>query len=228
MNHISRITGVLCGLFVWMAVVPESSAAGKGRWQNLLKHDDLSAWRRYCGTGFPQEGWEVKEGCLHLLRGGKGGELVTVEQFDNFEFEWEWKIVSRGNNGIKYFVTEARPDAPGPEYQMIDDAVIPDAKHQTAAFYDVLPVTGKKKLNPPGEWNKSRLVVQGLHVEHWLNGVKVLSYELDSPEVKAGLANSKFKNAPGFGEKIKGHLLLTNHDRETWFRAMRIRTLPPK
>lgn len=223
MKRILRGVGGVCGLVAFLAMVPAASAADKGRWRSLFDGKDVSAWRAYGGTGFPKAGWEVKDGCLHLLRGGKGGELVTVEQFDNFEFEWEWKLLPRGNNGIKYFVTEARPESPGPEYQMIDDAVIPDAKHQTAAFYDVLPVSGKKKLNPPGAWNKSRLVVRGQRVEHWLNGVKVLTYELDSAEVRAGLAKSKFKNAPGFGDKIKGHLLLTNHDKETWFRHLRIR-----
>ena len=152
----------------------------------------------------------------------------TVETFDNYEFEWEWKLAPKANNGIKYLVTETRLDTPGPEYQMVDDATVTNPIHQTASFYDVLPVHVPTKLNPPGEWNKSRLVIQDQHIEHWLNGMKVLSFELGSAEVKAALAKSKFKKTPGFGEKIKGHILLTNHHNETWFRNMRLRELPAK
>ena len=92
----------------------------------------------------------------------------------------------------------------------------------------LLPYRDTVDLKPPGEWNKSRLVIQGQHIEHWLNGVKVLSFELGSAEVKAALAKSKFKNTPGFGKKIKGCILLTNPHNETWFRNMRLRELPAK
>jgi hypothetical protein len=146
-----------------------------------------------------------------------------VELFTDFELRWEWRIGPDGNNGIKYLVTEDRPSSPGHEYQMIDDAILPDPKHQTASFYDVLPPQTKPRVNPPGTWNESRIVIRGQHVEHWLNGDKVLAYELGSPEVRAAIAKSKFKEARGFGEKIKGPILLTNHQRETWFRNIRIR-----
>jgi len=111
---------------------------------------------------------------------------------------------------------------------MVDDATTSGRNHQTASFYDVLATQIPTKVNPPGEWNQSRIVVQGRRVEHWLNGVKVLSYELGSDEVKAALAKSKFRQAAGFGDKIKGHILLTNHHGETWFRNLRLRELPEK
>ena len=206
-----------------------ASAAEPGPWRALFDGHDPSAWRGYCQKDFPKSKWVVEDGCLHLLKNSThGGELVTVEAFDNYEFEWEWKIAPKANNGIKYFVTEARPDAPGHEYQMIDDSLEARPKHQTASFYDVLATQVPTNVKPPGEWNQSRLVIQGKHVEHWLNGVKVLSYELGSAEVKAALASSKFKNAPGFGDKIKGHILLTNHYGETWFRNLRLRELPAR
>ena len=213
---------------VGFSSVLAASAEEPGAWRVLFDGHDTSAWRTYTGTNFPKTGWVVEEGALHLMPGGKGGELVTRETFDNFEFEWEWKIAPKANNGIKYLVTEARPNTPGPEYQMVDDATMPDPKHQTASFYDVLPPQVPAKSKPPGEWNRSRLVIQGKHIEHWLNGEKVLAFELGSPEVKAALAKSKFKNAPGYGEKIKGHILLTNHHDETWFRNLRVRDLPAK
>ena len=203
-------------------------AAESDGWQVLFDGKDTSAWRTYRGKEFPKAGWVVEDGCLHLQPGGKGGDLVSVATFDNFEFEWEWKLAPKANNGVKYFVTESRPSAPGHEYQMVDDSTMSNPIYQTATFYDVLPVQVPTKVKPPGEWNHSRIVVEGDHVEHWLNGVKVLNYELGSAEVKAALAKSKFKNQPGFGDKIKGHLMLTNHHDETWYRNLRLRELPSK
>ncbi len=195
-------------------------------WRALLGADTTNHWRTFGGTGFPQAGWVLENGVLHLQPGGKGGELVSVQTFDNFELEWEWKIAARGNNGLKYLVTESRPSAPGHEYQMVDDATTTNPKYKTATFYDVLPVQVPVPPNSPGQWNQSRLVIRGNQVEHWLNGTKVLSYELGSAATQATLAKSKFRDFPGFGAKIKGHLLLTNHQDEAWYRNLRIRELP--
>jgi hypothetical protein len=100
-------------------------------------------------------------------------------------------------------------------------------KWQTAAFYDVLPATNRT-IKPVGEWNQARVLVQGNHVEHWLNGAKVLEYELGGETVKAAVAGSKFKGVAGFGTKIKGHILLQDHGDEIWFRDLKIRELPPQ
>lgn len=197
-----------------------------GPWRVLFDGHDTSAWRTFGGKEFPKEGWLVEDGCLHLLPDSRGGQLVTKDTFDNYEFEWEWRITPRGNNGVKYLVTEARPGTPGPEYQMVDDTTTRDPRFQTASFYEVLAPQVKPPVHPPGEWNRSRLIVNGNQVEHWLNGVKVLAYELGSPEVKAGVARSKFKDVPGFDQKIRGHILLTDHHSETWYRNLRIRELP--
>jgi len=211
----------LCGL--------AGHAGEPGPWRVLFGGQDTSVWRGYGQKEFPKTGWVVEDGCLHLLPSkSNGSELVTVETFDNFEFEWEWRLAPKGNNGVKYLVTEARPNAPGHEYQMVDDTTASGPIHRTASFYDVLPTQIPTKVNPPGEWNRSRIVVQGRHIEHWLNGAKVLSYQLGSDEVKAALAKSKFRQAAGFGDKIKGHILLTNHNGETWFRNLRLRELPGK
>ena len=213
----------LTALLAGCATSPRS-----GKWQALFNGHDTTAWRAFCGKDFPETGWDVQDGCLHLRPGGKGGDLVTRDTFDNYELEWDWRILPGGNNGVKYLVSESRPNTPGPEYQMIDDATVPDALRQTASFYEVLSPRANTATRPPGSWNQSRLVVCGNHVEHWLNGVQVLSYELGSAEVKAGVAKSKFKNVPGFDEKITGHILLTNHNRETWFRNIRLRELRMK
>src|SRR5207302_7387734 len=127
--------------------------------------------------------------------------------------------------GVKYFISEERAQAVGHEYQMIDDASVKNPKYSTASFYDVLPPKADKPLKPPGEINHSRVIVQGNHVEHWLNGAKVLEYELGSEQVKAGVAKSKFKDVPGFGTKMKGHILLTEHHDEACFRNVKIREI---
>ena len=177
----------------------------------------------------PAKGWKVEDGILKKIGGERGGDIITQETFDNFDLLWEWRISPAGNNGIKYFVTEDRPCAPGHEYQMIDDAKNPDAKvgphRATGSFYDVLPPADDKPLRPAGEWNQSRVLIQGNHVEHWLNGKKVLAYELGSDAVTRAVARSKFKNTPGFGEKIRGHIMLTDHHDECWFRNIKIQEL---
>jgi hypothetical protein len=206
----------------------EEKAAG---WQLLFDGTTLTGWRAYRQPQPPKEGWEIQDGSLHALPKARTTDIVTEKKFSDFELSWEWKIAEGGNNGIKYFVTEDRPSAPGHEYQMIDDARHPDGRrgplYQTAAFYDVLPPAADKPLRPPGEWNSSRLLVRGNHVEHWLNGQKVLTYELGSEAVKAGIARSKFKAEPGFGDKIAGHIMLTYHQDECWFRNLKIRELKP-
>ena len=199
-----------------------------GAWQSIFDGKTTTGWRGYRKTGFPAKGWVVEDGCLHLLPRSLAGDIITIRKFTDFELEWDWRIAPKGNNGIKYLVTEDRPGAPGHEYQMIDDATVSNPKQQTASFYAVLAPQANKPLHPPGEWNHSRVIVCGNHVEHWLNGVKVLTYELGSPDVKAAVALSKFRHAPGFGEKIAGHIMLTYHNDETWFRNLRIRELNAK
>jgi len=129
---------------------------------------------------------------------------------------------------LKYFVLESRNAALGHEYQMLDDERNPDGriaqgKHVTASFYDVLKPSVAPPTKPIGEINQSRILVKGDHVEHWLNGVKVLEYECGSESVKAAVAASKFKNVRGFGDRVKGHLLLQDHHSNVWFRDIKIR-----
>jgi hypothetical protein len=210
---------------------PAQRTSPDREWKSLFNGKDLTGWRAYGKPAPPGSGWKVEDGILKKIQGVRGGDIITDQKFDDFELSWEWRISSAGNNGLKYFVTEDRPSTPGPEYQMIDDATNPDGKngptHQTAAFYDVLPASPEKDkmLKPAGDWNISRIVVRGNHVEHWLNGSRVLAYEAGSDAVKQGVAKSKFKNTPGFGDKIKGHILLTDHKDECWFRSIRIREL---
>ena len=204
----------------------EEKAAG---WRLLFNGEDLSGWRQFGKQTPPGPGWKVEDGILKKLAKVKGGDIITKEKFNDYELSWEWRIAAAGNNGVKYLIDESRPGAPGPEYQMLDDAGHPDGKlgpkHQTASFYDVLPPGDNKVLKPVGEWNSSRILVRGNHVEHWLNGAKVLQFELGSDAVKAAVALSKFKSAPRFGEKIEGPIMLTDHQDEAWFRNLKVREL---
>jgi hypothetical protein len=204
-------------------LTPQEKAEG---WKLLFDGKTTVNWRGFKEEAFPDKGWIVEEGVLKKVGGVRGGDIITKDTFDDFDFRWEWRIGPRANNGIKYFITEEREGgAIGHEYQMVDDALEKMDKNKTASFYQVLPPRGDKPLKPLGEWNSSRVVVKGTHVEHWLNGAKVLEYELGSEEVKAAVANSKFKSVKGFGDKLKGHILLTDHVSEAWFRNIRIREL---
>jgi hypothetical protein len=211
------------------ALTAEEKAAG---WKLLFDGQSLQGWRLYNKKAAPQSGWKAEYGILKKLAKERGGDIITEATFNDFDLVWEWRISPGGNNGLKYLVTEERSAGPGHEYQMLDDDVHPDGKRgpkrQTASFYDVLPPAADKAVKPVGEWNTSRVLVQGNHVEHWINAKKVLAYELGSEAVKAAVAASKFKDAPGFGTKIKGHIMLTDHQDECWFRNIRIRELPAK
>jgi len=209
------------------------SALGQG-WTDLFDGKSFAGWRPYGKpVGTPAgEGWKIEEGLLHKLPGVKGGDLISEKQYTDFELAWEWRLAKGANNGVKYCVTEKRPGAPGYEYQMLDDASEKyaglHAKAKTAAFYEVLPPAADKPVKPAGEWNSSRILVQGDHVEHWLNGQKVLEYAFGSAAVKAGVADSKFKKYPDFGTKLSGHIMLTDHNDEAWYRTVRIRERPAK
>ena len=206
-----------------------TAAEKSAGWQLLFDGTTFNGWRGYQLKGPPAADWEIKDGTLRTVAKSKGAAIVTEKKFNDFELSWEWRIGEAGNNGVKYFVTESRPKSPGHEYQMIDDARHPDGKkgptRQTAAFYDVLPPAADKPLRPPGEWNTSRIVVRGPRVEHWLNGRNVLTYELGSAAVKAGLAQSKFTKEAGFGDKIAGHIMLTHHSDACAFRNLKLREL---
>ncbi len=198
-------------------------------WKLLFDGKTTAGWHSFKKTTFPAKGWTVVDGELRLAANSKAGDIVTDQTFSDFDLVWEWKIEPGGNNGVKYFITEERSSAVGHEYQMIDDPAEKESadggKHSTASFYDVLPPAKDKPLKKTGEWNLSRVLVQGNHVEHWLNGKKVLEYELGSDQVLEAVQKSKFRSVPGFGTKIRGHILLTEHHDAATFRNIKIREL---
>jgi hypothetical protein len=209
-----------------------TSAERAAGWKLLFDGASTNGWRGFKQPGFPKAGWTVEHGRLkHAATGGAptsdSGDIITVETFLDFDLRFEWIVSPGGNSGVKYLVTEARDGPIAHEYQIIDDAKHPDAlvgpNRATAALYDVIAAPAGKVLNPAGQRNEGRILVQGNHVEHWLNGSKVLEYELASAALKAAKATSKFKDVPGWEDKIKGHILLQDHGDEVWYQHIRIR-----
>jgi hypothetical protein len=200
----------------------------KAGWR-LLFDGTTTGWRAFKGEDFPSQGWQVEDGCLKHGRRGGGGDIVTEETFSDYEFHFEWKIGPGGNSGVKYFITEERDEPIGHEYQLLGprnhQEATRDLKRATASFYEVLPPSTNALPRPPGEWNQSRIVVEGFRVEHWLNAERVLAYELGSDAVMAGIRASKFRAVPGFGTKFPHRILLQDHGGDVWFRNMKLRVI---
>ena len=214
-------------------LAPADQQAG---WTLLFNGTSLDGWRAYKRPDAAGTRWVVKDNLLCLAPGDStdtrgARDIVFDKPFSQFEFSWDWRVSAGGNSGVKYFVLEDRDAAIGHEYQLIDDTKHPDAKvgphRQTAALYDVLPAADRS-LKPAGEWNSSRVVVKGTSVEHWLNGTKVLAYTLDSPELKAAIAKSKFKDVERFGKPQNGLLLLQDHGDAVCYRNVKVRPLNGK
>ena len=217
-------------------------------WQLLFDGQDLAGWTGL-GTGAVPEGhWTVEDGAIHKVESGQvptaadgqpleGGDIMTEATYDDFELKWEWKVTEGANSGVKYNVSEEMSTAHEPEraalgfeYQVLDDERHPDGEdptHRTSALYDMIPAdSSKKTVRPPGQWNASRLVFQGNHGEHWLNGQKVVEYDLDTPRFDSLLAASKYADIEGFGDRRAGHIVLQDHGDSVWFRNLKLRPLP--
>jgi hypothetical protein len=202
----------------------EERAAG---WRLLFDGATTAGWRGFRQPGAP-DGWRVAEGAL--VREGGGGDLITDEQFENFDLALEWRIAEGGNSGIMFRVSEDDEATyrTGPEMQVLDDARHLDGGSRlTAAGSNyALHAAPEGVVRPAGEWNQARLVVNGAHVEHWLNGVKVVEYELWSPEWEALVRDSKFHEWPQYGRVRRGHLALQDHGDRVSYRNIKVRVLP--
>ena len=219
-----------------------SAAEKQQGWKLLFDGKTLNGWREYRPSKSAKH-WVVADGCLKNPKGtGRpetgGGEILTTEQFTDFDFRFEWRIAPGGNSGVIYFVKE-RLGNPGPrmfrgddgtgpvghEYQLLDDERHADAQtpsHRAGALYALLAPNAAKHLKPVGEFNESRILVQGKHVEHWLNGAKIVEYQLESPALMQLIAESKYKSLPGFGTKFKTAIQIQDHGDEIWFRNVKL------
>ncbi len=221
------------GAFLVAALFVAPLTAQSDGFTPLFDGKTLNGWRGYKKADAADTRWKVENGILTIpeidgkdTRGNR--DIISTGTYDNFDLRWEWKAAPGANSGLKYFVLEDESSAIGHEYQLIDDERHADAKigphRQTAALYDVLPAT-ERPIKPAGEWNTSQVIVKGMHVEHWLNGKRVLQYELDSPALRAAIAKSKFKDIARFGKPQKGHLLIQDHGNQVWYRNVRIKPL---
>ena len=216
----------------------------KNGWKLLWDGKTKNGWRGARLDSFPDKGWEIEDGVLTVLSSGgeesaAGGDIVTTDVYGDFELMVDFKLTEGANSGIKYYVNTDLNKGPGSsiglEYQLLDDAVHPDAKlgnHEgsrtLASLYDLIKADSNKPANPIGEWNTAHIVSKGPHVEHWLNGMKVLEYERGSDEFKKLVSESKYVVWPNFGETPTGPILLQDHGDRVSFRNIKIKTTEKK
>jgi hypothetical protein len=200
-------------------------------WKLLFDGETLHGWHSFLEDTIT--GWTVEDGTLKALGmgGDIGGDIVSDDQFENFELSLEWKIAPQGNSGILYLVVEDTAYnavyETGPEYQLLDDEGFPEPVEEwqlTGANYG-MHVAQNKELKPVGEWNTAKIIVNNGHVEHWLNGKKVVDYEMWSDNWKELVKSGKWADYPGYGSAKKGHLALQDHGSFVWFRNIKIKEL---
>jgi len=221
-----------------------SASEARDGWRLLWDGRTTDGWRSARGPQFPSAGWRIRDGVLTVLppkgkEGASGGDIITVGEYSDFELSADFKITPGCNSGIKIFVDSEANKGPGGasiglEYQILDDLRNPDAKmgrdgnRTIGSLYDVYPPASAPQAKPIGEWNTALIVSRGPHVEHWLNGWKILEYTRFTPEFRQRVRESKFVAWPLYGELRKGHILLQDHGDEVSFRNIKILVLPPE
>jgi hypothetical protein len=225
-----------CKLFLGALIVSLASgcvslngddAKKTGEWEVLFDGKSTDKWRGFKVSSFPDRGWKVEEGALRAVAGAGGPDLITKDKYENFELQLEWKVSPGANSGIMYRVSEDF-DAPwhtGPEMQVLDDDRHADGKNPKTSAGSLYALIAPKdrRLKPVGEWNQVKLIVHSNRVEHWLNGVKVVEFELGGSELNQLIAGSKFKDMPRFAKEKTGHIDLQHHGDDVWFRNIRVR-----
>jgi hypothetical protein len=209
-----------------------TAAESRAGWQLLFDGATTQGWREVTGLPFPTASWTIEDGCLKAFPGtGSHQDIRTEAAYSAFEFQFSWRLLKDGNSGVKYLVQNTdcwtnpqglQARARGPEFQLVDDAGddASDPTRVTGSLYSVL-APAAHPARPPGEWNQARLVVRGGGVEHWLNGVRVLEYRLDRPEVVKLLREHRK------GDDIlrASPICLQNHGSPAWFRDLKVRRL---
>lgn len=201
---------------------------------SLFDGKTLAGWHAFNKPG-EIKNWVVEDGamvCLGAAKGDSGGDIVTDKQFSNFELSWEWKVDKGSNSGVMYHVIEdpkyKAPYETGPEYQIIDDIGFPDKLEdwqKAGADYAMTPANDKKKLMPVGEWNTSKIVYNNGHVEHWLNGEKIVEFEAGTPEWNKEKETGKWKDFPDYGSVKSGRIALQDHGNKAYFKNIKIKEL---
>lgn len=223
-----RLATLLSTMLVAVAARADETAPAKAKPANergepMLDDGAEKLWIGYGKQEWPQ-GWELADGVLH--RAGRAGDLRTVKQYGDFDLRFEWKVAPGANSGVIYRVSDEtkRPHETGPEYQILDDAKHGDGKNpltSAASLYGIY-APSNKNVKPPGQWNRSRIVLRGDRVRHFLNGEKVVDAKIGSEDWNRRVAASKFAEWPGYGKSPRGYIVLQDHGDEVWYRNMRI------
>lgn len=204
-------------------------AAADEKWVSLFDGETLKGWTNAAGGEVQEGAWVAEDGILHRRK--RGGDLYTAREYGDFEFRWEWKISPGGNSGVKYRVTSYGGQRLGPEYQVIDHGPRKgrgNTRHQAASLYDLFAPNEQSKVKPAGEWNSSRIVARGKHLQHYLNGKLVVDVVVGSDAWNEALGKSKFKKRKDFATNPAGRLFLQDHGNEVWFRKLEIKELKEK
>ena len=226
MNAMSRFAVVLCAVVA--VATGQNAAQVASSWKTLFDGSSTASWRSFRGKEFPAKGWTVDNGALRNVAGAGGGDLTTVDEYGDFDLRFEWKVGEGANSGVMYrsSETESAPWATAPEYQILDDAKHADGKDprtSAASCYALYEGVGRV-LKPVGEFNEGRVVAVGTRVEHWLNGVRVVSFDTASEGWKAKVKSSKFKDLTKFGLMTQGRIVLQDHSDDVWYRNVKIRS----
>lgn len=228
--------------------VRERQPAATG-WVTLFDGVSFAGWRGVGLDSIPAGHWTIEDGAIRKVASGavptaadgqplEGGDIMTLDTYRDFELVLEWKVSAGGNSGIKYNVSEEMSTGSPPihaalgfEYQILDDALHPDAHNgpnrTAAALYDLFPPGPNKPLRAVGSFNEARIVFRDGHGEHWLNGVKVVEFDLGSAAFDSAFAVSKYHPIHGFADQRAGHIVLQDHGDDAWFRNIQIRELTP-
>ncbi|MBC7424308.1 MAG: DUF1080 domain-containing protein [Ferruginibacter sp.] len=229
-------TGAILWIIICVSFMVKSNkvALNKEKWISLFDGKSLAGWHGYNKTGTVTN-WDIENGalvCLGAAADAHGGDIASDATYENFELKWEWKIDKGGNSGVMYHVVEGEkyhaPYETGPEYQMIDDIDFPEKLEEwqkTGADYAMNLTNNKKKLKPVGEWNTSKIVFNKGHVEHWLNGEKIVEFTAWDAKWKKEKAEGKWKDYPDYGNAKKGLIALQDHGHKAYFKNIMIRVL---
>lgn len=238
---ISLSAAIACAVNENKAPAPASIMAApdqplkKGKWQSLFDGKSLKGWHKYNKGSEEIKNWIVADGalvCLGASAQHAGGDLVTDKQYENFELEWDWKVDKGSNSGVMYHVVEDKKykgaSETGPEYQIIDDEGYPaklEEWQKTGADYAMHLAGPGKKLKPVGEWNRSKIVFDKGHVEHWLNGKKIVEFEAWGDDWNKKRIAGKWSSYPDYGKAKAGVIALQDHGNKTYYKNIRIREL---